>query len=119
MSCIVTETSDGRIIEIELSGKLTAEAYEQFMPVIEAKIKEFGKVRMLVILTDFHGWDVAALWEDMKFDMKHHKDIDRLALVGESKWEKGMSSFCRPFIKAEIKYFEKEELEAARVWIQE
>jgi hypothetical protein len=25
------------------------------------------------------------MWEDMKFDLAHWKDIERLAIVGESK----------------------------------
>ncbi len=36
------------------------------------------------------------MWEDIKFDMKHFADIERLAIVGESKWEKGMAVFRRP-----------------------
>ncbi|MGI9428942.1 MAG: STAS/SEC14 domain-containing protein [Bythopirellula sp.] len=31
---------------------------------------------------------------------QHWKDIERLAIVGESKWEKGMSVFCKLFISA-------------------
>ena len=49
------------------------------MPVVEAAIKEHGKVRMLVVMHDFHGWTAGALWEDIKFDMHHFRDIGRLA----------------------------------------
>jgi hypothetical protein len=62
---------------------------------------------------DFHGWDAGALWEDAKFDLKHFADIERLAFVGEKKWEKGMAQFCRPFTKATIRYFDRSE-EAGR-----
>ena len=72
MTFTVTEHAEGKIIEVEVTGKLSKEAYEAFLPATEAKIKEFGKVRMLVILHDFHGWDASALWEDVKFDLKHH-----------------------------------------------
>jgi len=30
-------------------------------------------------MTGFHGWDAGALWEDIKFDIKHFGDIERLA----------------------------------------
>ncbi|NOX98730.1 MAG: STAS/SEC14 domain-containing protein [Verrucomicrobia bacterium] len=53
----------------------------------------------------------------MKFDIKHWKDIEKLAIIGESKWEAGMAAFCKPFTSAKIKYFEQSNLEGAREWI--
>ncbi|GIW97660.1 MAG: hypothetical protein KatS3mg111_0993 [Pirellulaceae bacterium] len=119
MSFSVTEIAEGKIIRVELQGKLTKEAYEMFVPLTEERIKQFGKVRMLVVLRDFHGWDAGALWEDIKFDLKHFNHIERLAIVGESKWEKGMAVFCRVFTTAKIKYFDINELEEAEQWIRE
>jgi hypothetical protein len=55
--------------------------------------------------------------EDMKFDFKHWKDIERLAIVGESKWEEGMSVFCKPFTAAKIQYFDIAKLAEAKAWI--
>lgn len=118
MSFNIIEHAQGKIIEVQLSGKLSKEAYEAFVPLTEAKIKEFGKVRMLVVMHDFHGWDAGALWADLKFDVKHHSHIERLAIVGESKWEQGMAAFCKPFTSAKIEYFDVARLEEARQWIQ-
>lgn len=114
----VTEIADGKIVEVHVSGKLEKEAYEAFVPQTEALIQQHGKLRLVVVLADFHGWDMGALWEDMKFDLKHFRDIEKLAIVGESKWEKGMTMFCKPFTTAEIKWFTHDELETAREWIK-
>ena len=48
MSFNVTETAVGKVIEVQLSGKLTKEAYHEFVPFTEEKIKEHGKIRLLV-----------------------------------------------------------------------
>ena len=69
-------------------------------------------------MTNFHGWSVGALWEDLKFDVRHFSDIERLAMVGEKKWQKGMSRFCRLFTTATIRYFEHDNLKAARQWVE-
>jgi hypothetical protein len=74
---------------------------------------------MLVQMHEFHGWELGALWEDVKFDAKHFTDIERLALVGESKWEAGMAAFCRPFTTASIKYFDHSKEAEAETWIRE
>ncbi len=70
-------------------------------------------------MKDFHGWGAGALWQDIKFDIKHFKDIERLAMVGDRKWEKGMSIFCKPFTTAKVKYFDSKEIDKAQVWIKE
>jgi hypothetical protein len=119
MSFLLNETMEGRIIEVTVSGTLTKEAYQEFVPRTEAAIKQHGKIRFLLITLGFQGWDAGALWEDIKFDWKHFNQIERLAIVGESKWEKGMAIFCRPFTTAQIKYFDHAELEKAREWINE
>lgn len=111
--------ASGKLIEVRLTGKLTKEAYEKLVPVVDEQIKEFGKVRFLVILEDFHGWTMGALWEDTKFDLAHWRDIEKLAIVGETKWEEGMAAFCKPFTTAKIKYFDHAKLEDARKWIAE
>lgn len=108
-----------KVLEVEVTGKLNKEFYKQFAPAVDRQIEEFGKVRILFVMHDFHGWTVGAMWEDMKFDLKHWKDIERLAIVGESKWQQGMATFCKPFTKANIKYFEHDELDAAREWVAE
>lgn len=108
-----------RTLEVRLTGKLTPEFYETFVPAVEALLKGAKKIRILVEMHDFHGWSAGALWEDTKFGLKHWNDIERLALVGETKWQKGMASFCKPFTTAKVRYFEHEALDAARAWLAE
>lgn len=118
MSLLLSETLEGKIIEVQVSGRLTKDAYQEFVPRTEAAIQRHGKVRILFVMHDFEGWDAGALWEDVKFDFKHFSHIERLAIVGETRWEKGMANFCRPFTTATLKYFDYKDLEAARAWIQ-
>lgn len=110
---------DGKVMMVSIIGKLHKEDYEHFVPEVEALIRQHGKIRMLVDMHDFHGWDVSALWQDIKFDLKHFNHIERLALVGESKWEKGMAVFCRPFTMAKVRYFNREHAGDAHEWIAE
>ncbi len=119
MTVELHETDEGEVLAIKAVGKLSKEDYEAFVPKVEQLIKRFGKIRILFEMKDFHGWDASALWQDIKFDIKHFKDIERLAMVGDSKWEKGMSIFCKPFTTAKVKYFDSKEIDKAQVWIKE
>ena len=109
----------GAVLGFKLSGKLHDEDYKQFVPVVEAAVQAKGKVRLLAQFEDFHGWDLKALWDDIKFSTKHCADVDKVALVGDKKWEKWMASVCKPFTLAKIKYFDVKDIEAAWKWIAE
>ena len=111
------KNADHKIVIVSASGRLLKEDYEHFVPEVERLIKEMGKLRLLFEMRDFHGWDAGALWEDIKFDLKHFADVERLAMVGEKKWEEWMAKFCRPFTTAEIRYFDQSQAEEARSWI--
>ncbi len=119
-SCIELEGSSWEnVLTMRLSGKLTKEDYERFVPEIERMMKAHDKVRILVSLEDFHGWTAAAAWEDTKFGMRHFSDIERIAIVGEEAWEKGMALLLKPFTKAKVKYFDASQMTAAKTWIME
>lgn len=108
-----------KYLEVRIDGKLHRDDYEELAPTVERLIDEHGRIRLLVVLHDFHGWDAGALWEDVKFDLKHFSDVERLAIAGESAWQRGMAIFCRPFTTAKVRYFPIEELPAAREWISQ
>jgi len=119
MTVELVREAEGKIIVLNLTGKLTKEDYAQFTPEVEQAVKAHGKVRMLVRMHDFHGWTVGAVWEDTKFSLHHFKDIERLALVGETKWEAGMAVFCKPFTMAKVRYFDESKADEATAWIHE
>jgi hypothetical protein len=117
MSVQLHETGEGRILKIRVTGRLTRQDYGEFIPEIERMIAHHGKIRILLEMDDFHGWTIGAMWEDVKFDLKHFRDIERLALIGDRAWERGMATFCRPFTTATIRYFDKSEAYVADAWI--
>lgn len=119
MSIQLTEENGGKILVVQVSSKLTKADYEHFVPEFDRLIEQHGKLRLLFDMTDFHGWDVSAAWEDIKFGVKHFADIERLAMVGETQWQHGIAMFGKPFTKAAIRYFDHAEAKTARQWLGE
>lgn len=119
MTVELFEEADGKVLVLNLTGKLVKEDYAQFTPEVEQAVQAHGKVRILVRIHNFHGWKMSAVWEDTKFGLHHFRDIERLALVGESRWEAGMAVFCKPFTTAKVRYFDQSEDKEARAWIHE
>jgi hypothetical protein len=105
-------------LEVHVSGKLTHDDYLQFVPAFERLVQQYGRVNVLFDMVDFHGWEAEALWDDVRFDIKNFADIDKLAMVGDKAWEKGMSVFCRPFTRAHIRHFDSSDIRSAQEWLK-
>src|SRR3974390_611318 len=97
------DRSTDSILGFTLSGKLHDEDYKQFVPAVDAAIAAHGRVRLLAHFVDFHGGDMHALWDDIKFSTTHCNKMDRIALVGDKRWEKGMATVCKPFTMAKVR----------------
>jgi hypothetical protein len=108
-----------KVVAFKLSGKLHDEDYKKFVPLVDDAIAKAGKVRILAQFHDFHGWDMHALWDDIKFSTTHCTKIERIALVGDKSWEKWMAQVCKPFTMAKIRYFDASEVAAAWAWLAE
>ena len=113
------DRSSGKVFGFKISGTLHDADYEQFVPRIDEGVKAFGKVRLLALFEDFHGWDLHAIWDDTKFATQHCTGLERVALVGDQPWEKWMAAVCRPFTMAKLQYFDASEIEAAWKWLEE
>ena len=86
--------SEGNLVTVEVSGKLTQEDYEELVPSWRAVIARHGKMRLLFVMHDFHGWEAHAAWDDLRFDVKHAGQVERIAMVGEKKWQDWMTNDC-------------------------
>jgi hypothetical protein len=118
MSLHIIENNGGNILEVEASGKLVATDFQSLESTFQRLVKQNGKIRVLFSMRDFHGWEPIAFWDEVKFDLKHFGDIERLAMVGDKQWEKFLGVFGRPFTAAEVRYFDESALPAARVWLE-
>ncbi len=117
MAVEIIEDLEAKMLTVNASGKLSAEDYETLEPGVDKLIEASGKIKILFVMHDFHGWDLGAVWEDIKFATKHCRDIEKVAMVGEKAWEKWMATICKPFTMSSIKYFEAGEDDAARQWL--
>lgn len=103
---------------ITISGQLTHQDYmAQLIPTLEAGINTQGRINLLIIANDFHGWEWQALWDDLKMGIKHRKDFGRIAIVGDAAWEKYLINFCALFLNGEMQYFAMDKQNAAEQWV--
>lgn len=75
MAIKLNEKNDGNVLEVQVTGKLAHDDYQTFVPDFERLLQKHGKLRVLFEMVDFHGWEAGAVWDDIKFDLKHFSDI--------------------------------------------
>ncbi|MGO9446301.1 MAG: STAS/SEC14 domain-containing protein [Thiobacillaceae bacterium] len=115
----LNEENNGKLLAIHVSGKLVKDDYADFVPAFERLVRQHGKLRVLFDMSGLRGWDAGAAWEDTKFAINHFVDIERIAMVGEKRWQHGMAIFCKPFTTAMVRYFEHADAAGARKWLGE
>ena len=99
MAIKLDEYDGGTLLHVTASGILTHHDYERFIPEFERLASEHGKIRILFEMRDFHGWQGQALWDEIKMDVKHSSDVEKVAMVGDRKWEKIMTMLGKPLLR--------------------
>lgn len=118
MSFMISIHLEHNIIYTVAEGKLTKEDYDRLIPLLEEKIESFGIIRWYFEMQDFEGWSLSAMWQDIKFDFKNREKLERIAMVGNKKWEKELTQLMKPFTGASIQYFDLTQKDEAKNWIK-
>lgn len=63
MSDAIELVAADQLLEVHATGKLTKAFYQELMPAVERQIEHFGKLRILFVMNDFHGWMAGAMWK--------------------------------------------------------
>lgn len=103
---------------IEVTGRLEHSDYERVLPELEALVAH-GNARVLLELHDFKGFSPAALVDELKFDFRHRKDFERVAVVSDSALQEIGIRMVRPFFAGRIKIFDTSERNVAEAWIRQ
>ena len=110
--------AEGNYIATRVTGKITKADYQKILPIINEQLQTNEKIRWYFEMEDFEGWDMKGLYEEVNFDIKHAKDLEKIAMVGEKKWTEWLSDLMKPFTSAEVKHFDPAQKEEAKAWIK-
>lgn len=114
------EQSHGNVVGVHCTGKITKEDYTTFLePTLDAVVAEHGSVRLIFKMLHFEGIELKAAWHDTVTGVKHAKNFERVAMIGNKNWEAGLLAIAKPFLKAQVRYFDISEESLAWKWIDD
>jgi len=112
--------SSGGVLGFKVTGKLTEEDIRGFEPQMEFLLHErkHKPIGILVDLSQMHGAELKARWDELRFLQKHTDRIARMAVVGADKWEEvlGMLTAGAAVLEAETRYFDQTQMLRAWEW---
>jgi len=116
---ILPESHDN-ILGIKASGKVTDQDYKEvIIPKLDSILSKYDKGKFLYYLSDeFEGFELGAMWDDLKYAGGHHDKFDKIALVGGPKWVEWTSKVCGHLVTPEMKTFAEDQLAEAWQWIE-
>lgn len=119
MSIEIVGASDG-ILTFTVTGRLNQVEFAAAQQRAGEIIRQQGKVRLLVLVEDFAGTEKAGDWGDVSFQADYDPFIEKLAIVGDQKWEELVLLFAGKGIRrVPIEYFPAADLAKARTWLAE
>ena len=117
MGAEITNVS-GKLLTLTVSGTLTQPELSSMQTAAAAIFGAEGQWRVLVLADHFLGWERGGTWDDFTFQSEHDVHIERMAIVGERKWEELALLFAAKGLRRfPIQYFSPAQLTAARAWL--
>jgi len=117
MSAEIADNTEG-VLTIRISGKLRQAELAAAQKSAAELLRKRGGSRLLVLAEEFEGWEKGGDWGDLSGQEQLDAQIERMAIVGEKRWEDVALLFtCKGVRHIEIEYFSPTELPRARSWL--
>lgn len=115
----IMNESGGKLLATKIGGKITEKDYQRVTHLVENKIDQYGKINWYFEMEDFKNVSAEAIWEDIKMDIKHRNDYEKIAMVGDQEWEKWLAEMMKPFTSAEVQFYPSNKKAHALDWIRQ
>ena len=112
-------SKDSGVLVLKPHGPLNADDFDAVTEQVDAYIKDNGNLHgVMIYAKTFPGWeDFSGLISHLRFVRNHHKHINKLATVSDSKVLTIMPKLAGHFIGAEARHFDSADLYAAEIWL--
>ncbi len=115
---VTIEKEKGSVRIMRITGLLRKSEFDK---ALAAEAREWGpetRVKILVTVENFQGWERGADWGDMAFFIDHDHQVEKIAIVADPKWELGTLMFAGAGIRrGQVKFFKDNQLLLARRWL--
>jgi hypothetical protein len=118
LGSIQQEDMGGGVLHVSLLGKLDTEQYENDIDDLNSFFAAHEKIRLLVDLRKFDGWQgFGALRDHFHLVRGHASRVERAAIVGDAGWQDMAVLIGKRAFVIDARHFSTEEFEEAKSWL--
>ncbi|OHB45751.1 MAG: hypothetical protein A2178_01025 [Planctomycetes bacterium GWC2_49_10] len=115
---MTVEEESGNVRVIRVNGLLKKSELDAVQVAEAKKLAYYSRVKLLIIVENFEGWEGGVNWGDMSFYAEHGDKITKIAIVGDPKREADLMMFMGAGIRpSPLKFFPPQQLEQAQKWL--
>ena len=112
------EQHDDRLLVLRVGGELKKSELDAAQSEFVEIIAGAGTVKLLVLLENFSGWERGEHWGDTDFFFSHRNAFEKIAVVGNPRWEPQVLAFTGAGLrKGPVKFFPETAESEARAWL--
>jgi hypothetical protein len=84
----IQELPDTNIVQMTMSGSVTAQELDNTLAKLKAAIEQHGRIRLLENIGELDTPPIpwSKLWADVKFSFEHLSDVTHVAVVADQGW---------------------------------
>jgi len=114
------EQDPDRLLILRVGSELKKSELDAAQSEFVEKIAGAGTVKLLVLLENFTGWERTEAWGDTDFFFSHRNDFEKIAVVGNPRWEAQILAFTGAGLRqGPVKFFPETGESEARAWLAE
>lgn len=119
-SFMVIDGLPSDVVGIDARGLISSSDYgETLEPLVEAKLKLYDKLKMLIGAGPyFDGYSAGAVWDDARFGFSHLTTFSKLALMTDLEWLRHAAKLFGGLMPADVMVFSMKEIDDAKEWIK-
>jgi len=114
----IIDSPDQNVFGVKLEDALTQDDYDVLVPFLKDRMRRFTTARFCFEMDGVNAWEPEDAWDDLAFDLRHTRDVDRVAVVGDDAWETWTQKLHVLFPEATIGLYTDEEKEDAWEWLR-
>ena len=111
--------SSGNVVGYKVVGKLAPSDYEQLEPEFRALVEKEGSIRLLFDMAGYKGETAKGWIADYKFGREFHNKVQKMAVVGDTTWEKWLTHLAKAVYATDARFFPSADISKAWTWLRE
>lgn len=105
------------LLKAHVYSDMTLADFQEFESAVTDELKQYEHVNILLDLSSMTGFSLDVALEELRFNKRHARDYQKIAVITESQWLTWASWLAAAFVTAEVRQFD--DIDSACAWLAE